>query len=97
MQKKLIVKTGGGAAWRARYVYWGESFQSARKIAHLGIDPTASRPNVFGSLLGHEFRFEIPRLGHAYPASPLRRKAYELQSRILCGLDGRYGWGTKRP
>lgn len=79
-------------AWRAFYIY----LDSGRKIAHLGIDPTADRgPTCFGSIAGFSWRFGLPHFKWKYPCSPIRMAAYRLSQRFYHGLDGRYGWKVK--
>lgn len=96
MTKKIMIENGGGAAWRARYIYLGETLKSARLIAHIGIDPTASPgPQVFGSVAGKSFRVLVPTLRWKHRASPLRKHMYQIQQHLILGLDGRYGWGAK--
>lgn len=88
---KIKIATAEGAAWRARYVYL-----DARKIAHIGVDPTASKgPQAFGSIAGHEFRFNLPTLRYANNMSPLRLRLFKLSQRFWHNMDGRYGWGSK--
>lgn len=88
---EIHIYDGGGAAWRARYI-----MINGRKVAHIGVDPNGgTRPEMFGSLLGREFRFSLPTLHWKYPASPLRMRAYKLTSAFWHNVDGRYGWGSE--
>ena len=103
--RDLQLVTAGGCAWRAVYVYTGTMQRSGyreRKIAHLGIDPSCltNAPVLFGSIAGHDFRVALPRISwcmvmrSGYHPAVLR--LYKAQQWLLCGLDGRYGWGTKK-
>lgn len=91
MKFKIKIMDGGGAAWRARYVY-----VNGDKVAHLGIDPDGGRrPALFGSLAGKEFRVNLPTVPWKYPSSALYLRAHKLSSEFWHGLDGRFGWGTE--
>lgn len=94
MVKRFISLCGaGGCAWRALYLSLG-----GRQVAYLGLDPKGDRgPQVFGGLWRWSFRFTLPhvRWSHAYPARGVMMDLYMAQQRLLSGLDGRYGWGTR--
>lgn len=96
--------TAGRCAWRAVYLT-----TAGGSRLHLGIDPTASVPNIFGAIeppfrrgqanrRPFAFRVALPVLSwrRAYALRRLGALAiYRLQQRILLGLDGRFGWGSK--
>ncbi len=88
---KVEVANGGGAAWRARYVY-----VNGAKVAHIGVDPGDGwKPECFGSVAGKEFRFRLPTLKWKHPCSPVRKAAYKVVSEFWANMDGRYGWGSE--
>ncbi len=84
MKQQIQLRTSNGAAWRAFYVYLRE-----RKVFHLGIDPTAQRPYVFGSIAGHEWRIHLPLITYKHEASSLRMALSRAQQHIVLSLDGR--------
>lgn len=88
---KVHVMNGGGAAWRARYLY-----VDGRKVASIGVTPNEGvTPQLFGSVLGKEFRFPLPTLSWKNPCHPLRMKAYVAVRTFWHNVDGRYGWGSE--
>lgn len=101
----LKVAFATGCAWRAVYVSvrseWDAGVQRPvyRQVFRLGIDPTASVPNVFGAI-GFEkvirgrlpfvsWRFPIPRIRYRYPMGKVRSVLYRWQQAALFRLDGR--------
>ena len=73
-------------AWRAMYVFVGD-----RQVAHLGIDPEPSKPQVFGRLFGWSFRFTVPHLSWSRAAGhPVLLPLYRAQGRLLHRIDGRF-------
>lgn len=69
-------------AWRAFYCITNKGYQ----FAHLGIDPTASKPNIFGSLLSMQFRIYLPFMYWEANESRLKRKWRNW----ITSLDGRF-------
>jgi len=87
----LELADGGGAAWRARYLY-----VNGAKVAHIGVDPNNGvTPQCFGSLLGRDFRFGLPTLRWKTDMGKLHLAAYKVVNRFWHNVDGRYGWGSK--
>lgn len=43
-----------------------------------------------------QWRVSLPSVRWVYPMSPTRLFFYRLSSQLWHGLDGRYGWGTKK-
>jgi hypothetical protein len=87
---KFKVMKAEKCAWRARYV-----FVNDRKVFHLGFDPEQSRPQLFGSLLGREFRLRVPTIRWSQHLKGIKLKLWRLQHSFLHNMDGRYGWGTR--
>ena len=85
------IQTAGKCAWRAFYVSIRKTdaggWQYARQLAHLGIDPTSSRPAIFGGLWFFSFRIGIPFARGWHPNHSRARKAW---SRWVHSLDGRF-------
>lgn len=88
---KVEVADAGGASWRARYLYVNGS-----KVAHIGVTPNGgTKPQLFGSVAGREFRLPLPTVRWKYPCSPLRMAAYKVVHQFWHNMDGRYGWGSE--
>jgi hypothetical protein len=94
---RYYLATGRGAAWRALYLgRHGDSYRGTWSF-HLGIDPTATRPSIFGQVWHWSFRLYLPLVTWLWVArggySKPRLLVYKAQQRLLHNLDGRYGWG----
>lgn len=102
----LTIRTSYKCGWRAFYVsVRGESgatidgkfhpWWHERQVFHLGIDPTASRPSIFGGVSWHRrgFSWRIPvkliswRMVMRFP---FLRPLYVWQTHMLFNLDGRF-------
>lgn len=86
---------GGGAAWRALYVY-----VKGRQLAHIGIQPdNGVKPTLFGGVgfapKQYNFRVPLPTIRWKYPHGKVWLRAYKFSQEFWHGMDGRYGWGTK--
>lgn len=101
---KMKVMDGGGAAWRARYLYCDDTL-----VCHIGIDPNGgTNPVLFGGIGGWWikrkrwiphlwWRIPLPRIPWRWVMEtdydPFCIFFYKLFSRFWHGMDGRYGWG----
>jgi len=96
----FAIVTAHKCAWRAFYVYVrvqtaGSNEWYERQVFHLGIDPTASRPSIFGAVQWHRrgFSWRVPvkllswRMVMRFP---FLRRLYVWQGYILFKLDGRF-------
>jgi hypothetical protein len=89
---QVQVLNGGGAAWRARYL-----IVNGRQVAHIGVDPREGvTPALFGAVGNVSFRLPLPTVRWRMNRGRLYLFAYRLSSAFWHGMDGRYGWGTKR-
>ena len=91
---KLTVVFAERCAWRATYL----RVNGVQRL-HVGICPEISWAEIFGGIYltrnyQWSFRFKVSLTRFRYPMGPIRSLIYGWQSRILMGLDGRYGWGT---
>ena len=87
----LELSTSEGCAWRAIYLSVLRRndlyhVPERRQFAHLGIDPSSSRANIFGAVGSCHFRFFLPfaiwRQNQWYICT--------LWQRFLHSLDGRF-------
>jgi hypothetical protein len=106
----MTVQTAGKSAWRAMYVHGPmrspNAYRGRRDMIDtlrfsIGIDPwigagSDTGARVFGSFGRWRFRFTLPSISWrmAYRHQWLM-PLYKLERTIRCGIDGRYGWGTK--
>ena len=91
-QKLIEVMTGGGAAWRARYV----KVRGVGQVLSFGVDPNdGTRPQAFGNVGRWSFRFGLPRARWHYPSTRVQSAAYKVSQWFWHGMDGRYGWGSE--
>lgn len=89
----FVIDTAHLCAWRAMYICVrrvDRGYAYRAQIAHIGIDPTASPPAVFGGVSvgqrGFSFRLRIPFGVWKYQESGLRRWIRGALQR----LDGRF-------
>lgn len=88
----LKLLTAAGCAWRALYLNHNE-----KQVAHIGVDPNHGvKPKLFGRVGDFSFRIGLPWMPFKHPAHPIYMRAYKLSSQFWHGVDGRYGWGTKK-
>jgi hypothetical protein len=95
----FAVTTSYKCAWRAFYVSvrvktegWDEWHM--RQVFHLGIDPTASRPSIFGSVQWHRrgisWRIPVKLVNYRMTLRwPCLQRLYAWQTHLLHSLDGR--------
>ncbi len=104
---KLVVMTAERCAWRAVYLYWGDT-----QVFAVGVDPSARddviSPELFWRcgaatilrrIVKGSHRVRLPhvpwswcaRTNYAWPVMLL----YRLSSWFWSGVDGRYGWGNR--
>lgn len=85
----FAIDTARHCAWRAIYVAvrrMDGNWEYRHQIAHLGIDPTASRASIFGAVGRFHFRIPLPFTHWRYKQWHIKT----LWQRFLQSLDGRY-------
>jgi hypothetical protein len=96
----FAISTSHKCGWRAFYVSVrvqtaGANEWHQRQVFRLGIDPTASRPSIFGAVQWHRrgFSWRVPikliswRMVMRFP---FLRRLYVWQGHMLFKLDGRF-------
>ena len=98
----IYVSFADGCAWRAVYVRWTAVERQGcyvvptgreRRLLTLGIDPNdGTKPQVFGNVLGLDFRFRLPVLRWSMRVVSCRPLYwfYRKQSAFWHRVDGRY-------
>jgi hypothetical protein len=89
-----MITTAKGCAWRAVYIR-----MNGRQVAFLSFDPNigCGAPTLSGNIRKWSFRVKLPTV--TWSAATRNRAwmfLYRQQSKLLHGLDGRFGWGTRR-
>lgn len=95
LARGLEISTAKGCAWRAVYFAtltiggdaagWKRPVER-RQFAHIGIDPTASRANIFGAIGRLSFHVNIPCMSWKQSQWHIRT----LWQRAIRSLDGRF-------
>lgn len=98
-QSRWSVKTAGGAAWRARYLY-----RDGSQVARIVLDPhDGIRPTLCLAIVIRKrdlaLRLPLPWIPwrwcmatrYARPVVAL----YKAAARFWHNVDGRYGWGSE--
>lgn len=92
----IAIHTAAGCAWRAFYISVRRKIEGSDEwhlyqVMHLGIDPTSSRPRIFGLIGNWHIRIALWHISWNMVArfrvlSPL----YRWQQRVLYSIDGRF-------
>lgn len=95
LAKGIEISNAKGCAWRALYLAiltidgdpaaWQRPV-TRRQIAHVGIDPTATRPSIFGAIGRFSFRAPIPFMTW----KPRQWYIRQRWQHFIKSLDGRF-------
>lgn len=94
---KLHIQFADRCAWRAVYFSTVTNNQR-RQFMHFSIDPSDCyvKPTFSGSCGRWHWRIRLPVVRWVPNAGPLRRAFYQASARFWHGMDGRFGWGTRK-